>query len=75
MILIEKFVEHSLSPKCKICGSRMYVTDRGWHLSTYHCSSDAARFWDFPRGSQDQHLSKKHWDESKLDLKDEDIKV
>jgi hypothetical protein len=64
-MIVKKFDEfQSESPKCKVCGSRMYITDRGGFCVIYHCASDEARFWDFPRGSQDQHLSKKHWDES-----------
>lgn len=65
---IERFYEYNSSPKCPICGSRMYITDRGWHVVTYHCSSDAARFWDFPRGSHDQMVAKKHWDESRINV-------
>lgn len=65
---IERFNEYNAGPKCPVCSSRMYITDRGWHQVTYHCSSDEARFWDFPRGSKDQMISKKHWDESRVEI-------
>ena len=49
---------------CAICGQALYVTDKGNAEVTYHCSSDEARFWDFDRGTVDQHKAKEHWDNS-----------
>jgi hypothetical protein len=42
----------------------MYATDQGNCEITYHCSSPEARFWDFDRGTIDQSMAKKHWDQS-----------
>ncbi|MBS1917711.1 MAG: hypothetical protein JST87_15680 [Bacteroidetes bacterium] len=54
--------------KCIICGSELYVTDHGNHEITYHCSSDAARFWDYDRGTIEQAKAKEHWDKSRLEV-------
>lgn len=54
----------STSMSCAICGQPMYATDKGNCEVTYHCSSDAARFWDFDRGTIAQHKAKEHWDQS-----------
>lgn len=56
------------SIKCTVCGFGLYVTDRGNHEVTYHCSSPEARFWDFDRGTPDQHKAKEHWDRSKQEI-------
>lgn len=53
---------------CKICGSKMYSTDFGHYETTYHCSSEEARFWDYDRGSKAQSKAKEHWDASKKDI-------
>src|SRR5579863_6487166 len=54
--------------KCPVCGSPMYITDHGNHELTFHCSSGAARFWDFERGTTEQMIAKKHWDQSKREM-------
>ena len=54
--------------KCPVCGYKMYATSKAGICITYNCSSDAARFWDFARGSKDQTASKKHWDESRIEI-------
>jgi len=54
--------------RCKVCGNTLYSTDRGNHQVTYHCSSPEARFWDFHRGTPDQHKAKEHWDQSKEEI-------
>lgn len=54
--------------KCPVCGSMPYVTDHGNHELTIHCSSSAARFWDFERGTLEQMEAKKHWDGSRQDI-------
>lgn len=63
------FINESKKLKCSICKSSMYQTDKGGGVKTYHCSSDDARFWDYPRGSSDQSVSKKHWDDSRINIK------
>ncbi len=50
--------------KCTICGSPLYNTDQCINEFIYHCSSEAARFWDYDRGSVDQTNAKEHWDQS-----------
>jgi hypothetical protein len=54
--------------RCPVCGAPLYVTDQGNHEWTFHCSSSAARFWDFPRGSTELRIAKQHWDQSKKEL-------
>jgi hypothetical protein len=54
--------------RCKVCGHTLYSTDWGNHQITYHCSSPEARFWDFHRGTPDQHKAKEHWDLSKEEI-------
>lgn len=54
--------------KCPLCGAPLYITDQGNHEWTFHCSSGAARFWDFPRGSAELRIAKQHWDQSKKEL-------
>jgi hypothetical protein len=53
---------------CKICGSPLYSTDHYNFEITYHCSSEAARFWDYDRGTREQEESKMHWDESREEI-------
>jgi hypothetical protein len=54
--------------KCIVCGEELYITDHGNHEVTYHCSSGAARFWDYDRGTIEQVKSKDHWDRSRLEI-------
>ncbi|HLK29691.1 MAG TPA: hypothetical protein VKT28_14030 [Puia sp.] len=54
--------------KCKVCGACLYLTDRGNHERTYHCSSEEARFWDFERGTPAQLKAKEHWDKSRIEM-------
>jgi hypothetical protein len=54
--------------KCPVCGSSMYITDHGNHELTFHCSSQAARFWDFERGTSEQMIAKEHYDQSKREM-------
>ena len=61
--------------KCPVCGGELYRTDAGGNSATLQCSSDEARFWDFPRGSHEQkkahdhfmksttHISNQEWNE------------
>lgn len=53
-ILTEKY-------KCPVCGGELYRTDAGGNSATLQCSSDEARFWDFPRGSQEQKKAHDHF--------------
>jgi hypothetical protein len=53
---------------CVVCGEELYVTDHGNHEFTYHCSSGAARFWDFDRGTIEQVKAKEHWDKSRIEI-------
>lgn len=46
--------------KCSICGSNLYVTHEGVKV-TLQCSSDEAKFWEFPRGSKEQKKSHEHF--------------
>lgn len=54
--------------KCEICGSPLYNTDRCLTEFSYHCSSEAARFWDCERGSRDEKQAKEHWDISRQEI-------
>jgi hypothetical protein len=54
--------------KCTICGSPLYNTDRCVSEFSYHCSSDAARFWDCERGSKAEKKAKDHWDLSRQEI-------
>jgi hypothetical protein len=49
---------------CRVCGARLYLTDHGNHQVMYHCSSLAARYWDFDRGTPEQILALDHWEKS-----------
>ncbi len=53
---------------CRVCGKPLYSTDHSNFEITFHCSSPEARFWDFDRGTIEQNISKKHWDESKEEV-------
>jgi hypothetical protein len=53
---------------CPVCGEKRYITDHGNHEWTLHCSSPEAHFWEFERGTLQLTLSKRHWDQSRLDL-------
>lgn len=69
--VLAKFVDQITANKefsCPVCGSTIYVTDRGNNELTFHCSSAEARFWDFERGAPEQVAAKKHWDLSKREL-------
>jgi hypothetical protein len=54
--------------KCSICGSLLYNTDRCLSEFSYHCSSEAAKFWDYERGSKDEEKAKDHWDLSRQEI-------
>ncbi|HEV3223213.1 MAG TPA: hypothetical protein VGZ90_10055 [Puia sp.] len=56
------------SLKCTICGFPLYNTDQCISEFIYHCSSEAARFWDYDRGSIDQIKAKEHWDQSMQEI-------
>ena len=47
--------------KCPVCGGQLYRTDAGGTSATLQCSSPEARFWDFPRGSQEQKKAHDHF--------------
>ncbi|HTJ14273.1 MAG TPA: hypothetical protein VL547_19675 [Dinghuibacter sp.] len=53
---------------CKVCGAPLYSTDHDNFEITYHCSSAAARFWDYDRGTRDQDVAKTHWDNSREEI-------
>lgn len=53
---------------CAICGSNLYNTDRCLNEFSYHCSSEAARFWDCDRGSKEEKNAKEHWDLSRQEI-------
>ena len=54
--------------RCKICGSPMYRTDGGGTTATLQCSSDEAKFWNFNRGTKEQHDSHKHFTDSMVHI-------
>ncbi|HXD77384.1 MAG TPA: hypothetical protein VN616_06230 [Puia sp.] len=67
----KNFINHIMQDPgyhCPVCGAARYVTDQGNHELTLHCSSLAARFWDYPRGSADQATAIEHWDRSRKDV-------
>lgn len=47
--------------KCPICRGELYRTDAGGHNVTLQCASDEARFWDFPRGSEENSRAHDHF--------------
>ena len=57
-----------LSYNCPVCGVPLYVTNYGNFEAILHCSSDAARFWNFARSSAEQITAKQHWDLSRKEL-------
>jgi len=54
MVKIDKY-------KCKICGDYLYRTDSGGPLVTLQCSSETAMFWNYNRGTKEQHDSHEHF--------------
>jgi len=54
MVKIDKY-------KCKICDSYLYRTDSGGNSVTLQCSSEEAMFWNFNRGTKEQHDSHEHF--------------
>ncbi len=54
--------------RCPICGSGVYQTNNGGRYVVLQCGSDAARFWDFPRGSADQKKSHEHFTKSAISI-------
>jgi hypothetical protein len=54
--------------KCRVCGKPLYSTDHDNYEVTYHCSSPEARFWDYERGTQEQEVSKRHWEQSREEV-------
>jgi hypothetical protein len=65
---LENYIIPDVAYNCPVCGARRYVTDHGNHELTLHCSSTAARFWDFPRGSAGQTEAMQHWNRSRQEL-------
>jgi len=61
-------VLQKLSYNCSVCGAALYVTNYGNYEAILHCSSDAARFWNFDRGTAGQAAAKQHWDHSRKEL-------
>lgn len=47
--------------KCPICRSELYRTDAGGPNVTLQCSSSEAKFWEFPRGSEDNKQVNEHF--------------
>lgn len=43
--------------KCVVCGEDLYITYDYGSKKTLQCSSDNAKFWNFPRGSKEQSES------------------
>lgn len=54
--------------RCKICGSPLYRTDGGGRNVTLQCSSDAAKFWNFNRGTKEQHDAHQHFVKSSMNI-------
>ena len=61
-------VLQKLSYNCSVCGAALYVTNYGNYEAILHCSSDAARFWNFDRRTAGQVEAKQHWDHSRKEL-------
>ncbi len=59
-----KQIEDEMEYSCPVCGSRLYVTAYSDEKVTFHCSSDAAKFWTFERGTSALSTAKAHWDGS-----------
>lgn len=60
--------------KCPVCRGALYRTDAGGPKVTLQCSSDEARFWDFPRGSSDQKNAHEHFMKSTTYVSQEEWK-
>jgi hypothetical protein len=58
--------------KCPICRGALYRTDAGGPSVTLQCASDEARFWDFPRGSEEQKKAHDHFERSTTNISNED---
>lgn len=58
---------------CPVCGAPLYMTDHREDMLTFHCSSDAAKFWTFPKGSTGVLQAKLHWDKSAFDVNMDDL--
>jgi hypothetical protein len=52
--------------QCPICGGSMYVTDKCLYW-TYHCRE--SKFWEHPRGSEEQITLHKHFYQSTVYVK------
>jgi hypothetical protein len=61
MIKIEKY-------RCSLCGEYLYKTDGGGLKVTLQCSSDSAKFWNFNRGTKEQHDSHVHFVNSTISV-------
>jgi len=58
---IKTYEELIVDHKCSICGSKLYATHDGGMKVTLQCSSDEAKFWEFPRGSKEQKKAHDHF--------------
>ena len=52
--------------KCVVCGEDLYITYDYGSKKTLQCSSDNAKFWNFPRGSKEQSESHEHFVKSTI---------
>ena len=60
------------SHKCPVCHGQLYRTDAGGNSVTLQCSSDEARFWNFPRGSDEQKTAHNHFMKSTTTISNEE---
>lgn len=60
--------------KCSVCRGALYRTDAGGHDATLQCSSDEAKFWNFPRGSEEQQKAKEHFEKSTIYIKNREYR-
>lgn len=58
--------------KCPICRGALYRTDAGGNSVTLQCSSDEAKFWNFPRGTEDQKKAHDHFMQSTTNISNEE---
>lgn len=58
--------------KCPVCRGALYRTDAGGLSVTLQCSSDEAKFWDFPRGSEESKKAHDHFMRSTTIISNED---
>lgn len=72
MTRIKQVVENA-DYTCPICGAALYMTDYNENTITFHCSSDKAKFWNFPRGSASLLQAKFHWDRSAFEVLIDDL--